>query len=189
MKFSRSQNINTSVFLINLMEEVILVDKDDNQIGTEEKIKAHIDAKLHRAFSILIFNNNKELLLQQRALSKYHCPGLWTNTCCSHPRPGEETEDAAYRRLVEEMGFKTGLQEIFSFIYEAKFDNNLTEHEVDHVFKGIYNTDPVINKEEVNDFKWIKLDDLIKDIEKQPENYTTWFRIIIKKYQNKLKLS
>jgi len=118
-------------------EQVILVDENDNEIGVEEKISAHEEPpKLHRAFSVFIFNPQKQMLLQQRALSKYHSPGLWTNTCCSHPRPGESSEDAAHRRLMEEMGFDTDLMEAFTFTYKAPFDNNLTEWEFDHVFIG-----------------------------------------------------
>jgi isopentenyl-diphosphate Delta-isomerase len=161
------------------MEEVILVDQNDNPTGTEEKIKAHELALLHRAFSVFIFNKNGELMLQQRAMHKYHSPGLWTNTCCSHPRPGEETPDAAHRRLQEEMGFDCKLQWKFSFVYKAPFDNGLTEHEFDHVFFGIYNHKPVINRDEVEAWKWIKMDKLMSDISKNPGVYTVWFRIAL----------
>lgn len=163
------------------MEEVILVDRNDTPTGTEEKIKAHELALLHRAFSVFIFNKNGELMLQQRALHKYHSPGLWTNTCCSHPRPGEETMDAAHRRLREEMGFDCELQWKFSFIYKAPFDNGLTEHEFDHVFFGTYDNKPVINRDEVESWKWIKMGDLLTDVKKNPDNYTVWFRIALEK--------
>lgn len=163
------------------MDYVILVDKQDNEIGKEEKMKAHEDAKLHRAFSIFVFNKKGELMLHQRALSKYHCGGLWTNTCCSHPRPGEKTEDAAHRRLVEEMGFDCPLKEIFKFHYKAEFSNNLTEHEIDHVFIGNYDKDPQINPEEVESFKWIGIKELQKDIKENPDKYTPWFRIAMER--------
>ncbi len=163
------------------MDYVILVDKQDNEIGKEEKMKAHEDAKLHRAFSIFVFNKKGELMLHQRALSKYHCGGLWTNTCCSHPRPGEKTEDAAHRRLVEEMGFDCPLKEIFKFHYKAEFSNNLTEHEIDHVFIGNYDKDPKINPEEVESFKWIGIEELQKDIKENPDKYTPWFRIAMER--------
>lgn len=172
------------------MEEVILVDENDNEVGTEEKIKAHEDAKLHRAFSIFIFNSNGEMILQRRALKKYHCGGLWTNTCCSHPRKGETLEQAAHRRLKEEMGFDTELERVFSFIYNAPFENGLTEHELDHVFIGTYNDQPNINKEEVEEWKTITVEDLKKDVEQNPQNYTPWFKIALERvieYMNKNK--
>ncbi len=163
-------------------EYVILVDEQNRQIGTMEKIEAHEKALLHRAFSIFIFNDQGELMLQQRAFEKYHSPGLWTNTCCSHQREGEETIDAAHRRLVEEMGFDTDLEEKFAFIYKAAFDNGLTEHEFDHVLVGHYNEVPKLNQEEAADWKWISLEDVKIDIELNPEQYTPWFRIIFQKY-------
>ncbi|MEI8067540.1 MAG: isopentenyl-diphosphate Delta-isomerase [Candidatus Shapirobacteria bacterium] len=160
-------------------ENVILVNDSDQEIGVEEKIEAHRNGgKRHRAFSILIFNDKDELMLQQRAFSKYHCGGLWTNTCCSHPRPGEKTEDAAHRRLVEEMGFDVELMEKFSFNYIAPLDHDLTENEHDHVFVGYYNLEPKINPDEVESWKWISKADLNKDIESNPQNYTFWFKRI-----------
>lgn len=163
------------------MEEVVLVDLEDNEIGKEEKIAAHKKALLHRAISVLIFNRKKELLIQRRALTKYHCPGIWANTCCSHPRPGEKTLDAANRRLVEEMGIKAKLEERFSFVYRAEFDNGLVEYEFDHVFVGNYEMDPLINKDEVDSFRWISPEDLIEDIKKNPKKYAPWFLIILEK--------
>lgn len=163
------------------MEHVILVDTNDNPIGLEEKIKAHELALLHRAFSVFVFNKNGELMLQRRALHKYHSPGLWTNTCCSHPRPDEATLDAAHRRLVEEMGFDCDLKWKFSFIYKAPFDNGLTEHEFDHVFYGSYDHNPVVNPDEVESWKWINMDALLTDVMKNPEDYTVWFRIALEK--------
>ena len=160
------------------MEEfVILVDQEDKEIGVMEKMQAHIEAKLHRAFSVFIFNSKGELLLQQRAFTKYHTPGLWTNTCCSHPRPGESTADAAHRRMVEEMGFDCDFEEVFNFLYKAKFTNELTEHEVDHVFIGFSDTLPVINREEVEDYHYTTMKTLTKEIKDSPENFTIWFRI------------
>ncbi len=163
-------------------EMVILVDKHDNQLGLMEKIEAHKKAVLHRAFSVFILNDNNELLIQQRALSKYHSPALWTNTCCSHPRNGESVLNAGTRRLKEEMGFETELYSLLSFIYRAKFDNGLTEHEFDHVLFGYYNDDPSINKLEVMDWKWVNLDFLKNDIITNSELYTIWFKIIFEKF-------
>ncbi len=163
------------------MERVILVDEADNRIGTEEKLKAHKDGKLHRAFSIFVFNSDGKLLLQQRALSKYHCGGLWANTCCSHPRDGESTEAAAHRRLVEEMGFDCQLKEIFSFTYKAKFENGLTEHEFDHVLIGSFDGELKPNSDEVASVKWVDIGWLINDIGDNPENYTYWLKAAIEK--------
>lgn len=169
-----------------MTEKVVLVDKNNKEIGLEEKMKAHIDGKLHRAFSVFIFNSKKELLLQRRAKSKYHCGGLWTNTCCSHPRPNESLRRAVYRRLKEEMGFHCSLREIFSFMYKATLGKNLYEHEYDHVFIGNYDGTPKLNLEEADDWKWVPLDELKKDIARNAEKYTPWFRIILEKYLDKL---
>lgn len=163
------------------MEEIILVDKNDKQIGTGEKMKVHKEGRLHRAFSIFVFNSQGELMLQKRASSKYHCGGLWSNTCCGHPRAGEDLEKAAHRRLDEEMGFDCELEEAFPFIYEVSLDHGLTEHEYDHVFIGDFDGKPAVNPEEADDWKWINLDDLSKDIEKNPGNYTYWFKIALEK--------
>lgn len=158
-------------------EKVILVDEHDKETGTMEKIQAHVEAKLHRAFSVFIFNSEGELMLQQRALSKYHSPGLWTNTCCSHPRPGESTEMAAHRRMVEEMGFDCSFKEAFTFVYKAPFSNELTEHEFDHVFIGISNQLPVLNKDEVAAYRFATLEEIRTEMEEDPERFTIWFRI------------
>lgn len=166
---------------------VILVDKNDNQLGLMEKIEAHKKAVLHRAFSVFILNENNELLLQKRALSKYHSPGLWTNTCCSHPRDGESVINAGIRRLSEEMGFETELNTLFSFIYKAEFDNGLTEHEFDHVLLGRYNKNPLINKLEVSDWRWIDVELLKKDVVVSPYLYTVWFKIIFQQFHKKFK--
>lgn len=145
-------------------------------------MEAHEKALLHRAFSVFILNNNNELMLQQRASHKYHSPLLWTNTCCSHQRNGETNIEAGLRRLKEEMGFDAPLKELFSFIYKAPFDNGLTEHELDHVMIGYYNEAPIINPEEVESWKWMKIDDVKKDMEVHPEIYTEWFKIIFDKF-------
>jgi len=169
------------------MEElVILVDENDNQIGLMPKMEAHEKALLHRAFSVFVFNKNGELMIQQRAATKYHSPLLWTNTCCSHQRAGESNIEAGKRRLFEEMGFSTDLQEVFSFIYKAPFDNGLTEHELDYVLIGSFDGEPNINKEEVESYKWMPLEDVKTDIEKNPHIYTAWFQIIFNKSYEKL---
>ena len=167
-------------------ELVILVDENDNQIGLMPKMEAHEKAVLHRAFSVFVFNKKNELMLQQRALQKYHSPGLWTNTCCSHQRDGESNLVAGKRRLFEEMGFITELKETTSFIYKAPFENGLTEHEFDHILVGTYQKDPKINEEEVAAWKWMSLELVKKDINNHPENYTAWFKIIFEKYYNTL---
>lgn len=159
------------------MNKVILVDKNDNQIGTEEKIKAHKEGKLHRAFSVFIFNSKGELLLQKRNKKKYHSGGLWTNTCCSHPRPKEITREAAIRRLKEEMGINCDLKEIHKFVYKKEFNNGFTEYEYDHVFVGKSDVNPEINKKEVEDFKWVSTNFLKEDIKNNPEKYTFWFKV------------
>ncbi len=168
-----------------MTENVILVDAHDNPVGQMEKMEAHLKGELHRALSILVFNSQGEVLLQQRAFSKYHTPGLWSNTACSHPRPGEVSLEAATRRLGEEMGFTTSLEESFSFIYKAHFENSLIEHEFDHVFFGTYDGIPVINPEEANDYRWIKITDLMEDMRSSPEVYTVWFRIIMEKMEER----
>ncbi|MFH1182118.1 MAG: isopentenyl-diphosphate Delta-isomerase [Candidatus Woesearchaeota archaeon] len=162
------------------MEFVVLVDRDNKKVGVEEKLKAHIDGKLHRAFSILVFNSKGELLLQQRAKSKYHCPGLWSNTCCSHPRPGESYFRAVHRRLREEMGFDCALKKHFCFVYKAKFSNGLTEHEHDTVFVGRFDGKPELNRKEAMAYRWMPLDELKKDIKAHPAKYTYWFKKALK---------
>lgn len=167
-------------------EHVILVNEKDQEIGLMPKLEAHQKAVLHRAFSVFIFNSENELMLQQRASNKYHSPNLWTNTCCSHQRSGESNIQAGTRRLYEEMGFTTPLNEITSFIYKAPFDNGLTEHELDHIMVGYYNEDPVINSDEVEDWKWMKIEDVKNDISLNPDLYTAWFKIIFKNFYNHL---
>lgn len=168
-------------------EKVILVDTDDNPIGTMPKLEAHEKALLHRAFSVFILNQKGQLMLQQRALHKYHSPGLWTNTCCSHQREGEENIAAGMRRLKEEMGFTTSLQTLFSFIYKAPFDNGLTEHELDHVLLGHYESAPIINTEEVADWKWMDLEDVAQQINESPQEFTVWFKIIFTRFYKHIK--
>ena len=163
-------------------EQVILVNEQDEQIGLMPKMEAHEKAMLHRAFSVFIFNRSNELMIQQRALGKYHSPGLWTNTCCSHQREGESNIEAGKRRLQEEMGFTTDLKDTVSFIYKAPFDNGLTEHEFDHILVGYYNEDPAPNPSEVHDYRWLSLEDLKKDMAENPDIYTEWFKIIFEKY-------
>jgi len=162
----------------SLPKEIILVDEKDNQIGIGGKIKTHFEGRLHRAFSILIFNSKGELLIQQRAKTKQHSPGLWANTCCSHPRPNEILKEAAKRRLKEEMGIETDLKETFSFIYRAK-SGDWIEHEFDHVFLGKFDGEPKPNKEEAQDFRWIELQELKRDVKEHPEKYTFWFKQIL----------
>lgn len=164
-----------------MTEYVVLVDELDNKVGLMEKMEAHINPTLHRAFSIFIFNSKNEMLLQQRALSKYHTPGLWTNTCCSHPRDGESLHDATKRRLQEEMGMQCELKEVFSFIYKADVMQGLVEHEFDHVFIGTSDDIPIINKDEVESFRYDTVENIKADIERNPQNYTAWFKIAFDK--------
>lgn len=165
------------------MEEfVVLVDQDDQKLGLMEKQQAHVAGLLHRAFSVFVFNSKGELMIQQRAASKYHSPTLWTNTCCSHPRDNETYEQAAHRRLEEEMGFDCELEYKFNFIYKAHLENDLIEHELDHVFIGTFDDEPKLNPDEVMAYRWVELDDLKKDMEKNPQNYTAWFKIIFEHY-------
>lgn len=159
-----------------MSEQIILVDKNDEQIGTGEKLDVHKKGLLHRAFSIYIFNTENKLMLQKRTSDKYHCGGLWTNTTCSHPRMGEKMEDAIHRRLQEEMGFDTELEKVTEFIYKVPFDNGLTEHEYLHVYFGRYNQPPDPNPKEAEDWKWITISDLEKAIETEKDSYTYWMK-------------
>ncbi|HDZ03664.1 hypothetical protein LCGC14_0128490 [marine sediment metagenome] len=167
-------------------EQVILVNQNNEQIGTMPKMEAHEKAVLHRAFSVFIINDKGEIMLQQRAASKYHSPLLWTNTCCSHQRVGESNIEAGKRRLQEEMGFQAELKELFSFIYKAPFDNGLTEHEYDHVMLGSFNSEPNINLEEVEAWKWMSPELVKEDISNNPDEYTAWFKIIFEKFYEHL---
>ena len=163
-------------------EKVILVNEKDEQIGLMPKMEAHEKALLHRAFSVFVFNEKNELMIQQRAHEKYHSPGLWTNTCCSHQREGESNVDAGKRRLQEEMGFSTDLKDTISFIYKAPFENGLTEHEFDHILVGKFEGEPDLNPAEVSDWKWMSLEELRDDMSRNPGRYTEWFKIIFDKY-------
>jgi isopentenyl-diphosphate delta-isomerase len=163
-------------------ENVILVNRNDEQIGLMPKLEAHEKAVLHRAFSVFVLNNKNEIMLQQRAHHKYHSPLLWTNTCCSHQREGESNIQAGTRRLFEEMGFSTELKELFHFIYKAPFDNGLTEHELDHVMIGYCDTEPRINSDEVESWKWMSIDAVKTDMQLRPEIYTVWFKIIFDEF-------
>ena len=168
------------------MSQVILVNDQDHPIGVMEKMEAHEKGLLHRAFSVFIFNSGGEMLLQQRALSKYHSGGLWTNTCCSHPNPEEDTAMAAQRRLREEMGFTTHLKNAFTFQYKTGFENGLTEHEVDHVYTGYYDGIVSPDTEEVNDYAFHSIDFIKKSIAEKPHLYTSWFKIAFPKLETYL---
>lgn len=162
------------------MEHVVLVNEYDQPIGTMEKMEVHQRGLLHRAFSVLLFNSRGELLLQKRARSKYHSGGLWTNTCCSHPFPGEEVTQGARRKLVQEMGIVAKPQPAFSFIYRATFENGLHEHELDHVLTDVFDGEPRLNPDEAEDWRWITMDNLAADIDHAPHLYTAWFKILLR---------
>jgi len=168
-----------------IMEKVILVNEDDRSTGWMEKMEAHRNGVLHRAFSVFVFNDKGEMLIHRRALDKYHSGGLWTNACCSHPREGETTEEAAHRRLMEEMGLDCDIQEQFSFIYRAELDNDLIEHELDHVFFGRFNGNPVPHPEEVCEWKYVSLQALHRDVNMRPGAYTEWFKIALNEIRSK----
>ncbi|MBK6341221.1 MAG: isopentenyl-diphosphate Delta-isomerase [Flavobacteriales bacterium] len=157
-------------------ERVLLVNERDEPVGTMGKLQAHEEGALHRAFSVFLFNDEGRLLMQRRAPGKYHSAGLWTNTCCSHPRPNEPVADAACRRLKEEMGIDVPVEHRFSFLYKASFDNGLHEHELDHVFFGSFNGEPEPASEEADDWKYLHPDALEADLAAHPERYTVWLR-------------
>jgi isopentenyl-diphosphate delta-isomerase len=163
------------------VEKVILVNEKDEAIGIMEKMEAHEKGLLHRAFSVFIFNSKGEMLLQRRALNKYHSAGLWTNTCCSHPRPGEDTRSAAQRRLHEEMGLYVELDFMTVFTYKTPFDNGLTEYEIDHVYIGKTDADPNINPDEVDSYCWKLTSDIKEELTAQPGKFTSWFKIAMEK--------
>lgn len=170
------KTINNPLTEIMDRNNVVLVDENDNAIREMDKLLAHEQGQLHRAFSVFIFNDKGALLLQQRADHKYHGAGLWTNTCCSHPQWGEDVGSSAMERLNYEMGLECSLKLIYSFIYNEKVENNLTEHELDYVFIGYSNQDPILNKDEVQDYKWMNIDVILSDIENNPAHYTVWFK-------------
>jgi isopentenyl-diphosphate delta-isomerase len=167
-------------------EEVILVDDSDRAVGVMEKMAAHRQAKLHRAFSIFIFNSRGEMLLQQRAPEKYHSASLWTNACCSHPRPGEDTRDAAMRRLQEELGFSTALEKLFDFTYRTAYDNGLTEFEFDHVFVGTYDDEIFPDRAEVSDYRYQSLPAIEAELLSAPATFTSWFQLAFPILKNKI---
>ena len=175
------------------MEQVILVDVDDCEIGLMEKMEAHKQAVLHRAFSVFLFNPQGKMLLQQRALTKYHSAGLWTNTCCSHPRPGETLENAVSRRLMEEMGITAKVSKAFDFIYQAELPDHLNEHEFDHVFIGNYDDEVRPNHLEVANFVYQSMEEIAANLQSHPEKYTVWFKIafpkVVEWYQSNSSLS
>lgn len=162
-----------------MMEKVIVVDEQDQALGSMEKMEAHRKGVLHRAFSILIFNSKSQLLLQKRAQDKYHSGGLWTNTCCSHPLPGEKMEDATRRKLKHEMGIDLQPEFAYKFFYKINLENNLIEHECDHVFTAVFDGEPIINKEEVSEWKFMDVVSLKQDIKINPDLYTYWFKLIL----------
>lgn len=161
------------------MEQVILVDENDSDIGVMEKMEAHGAGRLHRAFSLFVFNSQGKLLVHKRADAKYHSGGLWTNTCCGHQRPGETLDAAVHRRLAEEMGFDCELKEIFTTRYKADMNNGAIEHEIDHVFIGTYDGDPVPDPAEISAYAWVDQHDVIRDINKNPAHYTYWFKLLL----------
>lgn len=173
---------------LTMNNNVVLVDEKDNVVGELEKLEAHIKGQLHRAFSVFIFNDKKELLLQQRADTKYHGGGLWTNTCCSHPQINEDVLESAKKRLKFEMGMGCELHWKYSFIYKANVENNLIEHELDHVFIGFSNAQPIINSDEVKNYKWLPIKEVLNDIENIPTNYTVWFKQAFPELISKIEL-
>jgi isopentenyl-diphosphate delta-isomerase len=161
------------------MESVVLVNENDEEVGTMEKLQAHREGRLHRAFSVLVFNSKGELLIQQRAASKYHSAGLWTNTCCSHPHPGEQIAEAAARRLSEEMGIQAKPEFLYKFTYRVNLDNDFVEHELDYVFRAVFDGQPESNPEEVKGWKFVSVEELLKSVASSPERYTHWFKLIL----------
>lgn len=161
------------------MEQVILVDEHDNEVGLMEKMEAHRKGALHRAFSVLLFNSKGEVLLQKRSANKYHSASLWTNTCCSHPKPNENIDSAVRRRLKEEMGIDFQPSFSYKFLYKVKLDNNLTEHELDHVYVGEFSDEPVVNSHEVESWKYASIAEVKEDMHQNPDAYTHWFKLIV----------
>lgn len=168
-------------------EQVVLIDGNDTMCGTMEKLQAHREGRLHRAFSVLILNDSGEMLIHQRAFTKYHSGGKWTNACCGHPRPGEDTQQAAERRLMEEMGFTVPLKHLYHFTYKAALQDGLTEYELDHVFMGLYNEPPIPNPDEVNAWRYMPIENIIKEIKAMPEQYSVWFKHIMEAFPTQFK--
>ncbi len=166
---------------VDLRERVVLVDEDDRELGSAEKLSVHADGRLHRAFSIFVFDRKGHLLLQRRATGKYHSGGLWTNTCCGHPRPFEPVLEAAHRRLREEMGFDCPLQSMLSFVYQSQLENGLNEHELDHVLVGRFEGRPTPNPAEADDWCWVDVRVVLQDAKVHPERYTAWFPLALER--------
>lgn len=162
-----------------MSEYIIIVDEQDRVVGTMEKLEAHRLGILHRAFSVLIFNQQSEVLLQRRAKKKYHSPGLWSNTCCSHQRERETLEEAVSRRLQEELGFTCVCKEVYCFQYRVEFNNGLIENEMDHVFLGFYDGIVTPNKDEIDEFRWVNLNELKQEMKEKPEQFTFWFQLLM----------
>ncbi len=162
-------------------ERIVLVNETDRSIGEMDKLEVHQKGLLHRAFSIFLFDDQGKLLLQKRAAGKYHSANLWSNTCCSHPRPEEDTLQAAVRRLKEEMGIETALEKKFDLIYRVQLDNNLMEYEYDHIYTGRSNQTPLLNREEVSDYRWVTIQELRAEIKSDPVNFTEWLKILLLK--------
>ena len=173
-------------YQLDMEEQVILVDEHDRALGSGEKLSVHRDGRLHRAVSVFVFDRGGRMLLQRRAAAKYHSPGLWSNTCCGHPRPGEHVEDAAHRRLREEMGFDCRLAPAFDFAYRTALANGLFEHEYDHVFVGQFGGTPTPNPDEVCAWHWVRVDDVVADQQAHPNTYTEWFKIVLRQYRSRL---
>lgn len=167
-------------------EQVVLVSEKDEILGVMDKMQAHENGILHRAFSVFLFNDKGEMLLQKRAADKYHSPNQWTNAVCSHPRMGETYMEAAQRRLKEELGIETPITYRFNFLYKADVGQNLWEHELDHVFTGNFEGAFKLNEEEVSEVRYISIDELDKEMSANPENFTEWFKIILKEYKQHL---
>jgi len=163
-----------------LAEQVVLVDHEDREVGVASKLEAHQKGQLHRAFSVLVFDSSGSMLLQRRSAVKYHSPGLWSNSCCGHPRPGENLRDAAERRLREELGFNVSLQHDFSFIYQAELEGGMHEHELDHVFVGYSNADPVPDPDEVSEWRRVTPKELASEMSADPAAFTVWFHILMR---------
>lgn len=170
-----------------MKDYVVIVDENDCALGQMEKMEAHEKAVLHRAFSIFLFDESGRMLIQQRAWDKYHSAGLWTNACCSHPRPGEATLQAAERRLREELGIQTELEAVFTYLYKASMENGLTEHEYDHIFVGQYAGDFALNAEEVAQVTYVDMNTLAQEIASKPDTFTVWFKALFPQIENYLK--
>jgi len=162
-----------------MLQHVILVDEEDRPVGRREKLAAHESGELHRAFSVFLFDRDGRWLLQRRHPAKYHSGGLWTNTCCSHPAPGERTDEAALDRLMLEMGIAAPIEPAFQFLYRAQFENQLIEHELDHVFVGRFNGAPSPNPDEVCEWRWVETGALMEELDAHPERFTFWFRTVV----------